>query len=704
MPCDASTDPFARLDGDAVAYIIELLHPLDVILLQRVSRSWKLLLSSDWTSRIALIHHFPCSPEAIAFKKSQGSSTDEEEPTISAVQSFRRCVYRSHTRKMGCPTSVSHLILEPYWLGGMIEWGIAGDYVCWVTSAQTTLHSQSISRGPSSRRSAVIMDVVAEHNLPISNEDIAGSLLRIQVADEVLSIILNCYDDIDDDNMSGRRAFIIVFDLAELRFLWHAPIQPPYKMLGEPDTARGNFVYVRKKVDNDLLPFEETGDDGEVEEQKSDAVVAHLMIHDLRSGKEISEVLLERGGDISKGDLFFIAVSNNKFLVVLFQRSFQDDTENFKLAARIYSIYDKEHTPGKMVAEYEISCSHGRIFSGRYQQVRASSHMCVDNPSQLEKFDIIESIHVNAEIPGGERERTSNANDPDEDAILDDPEADFLRLGRAITGRFGSLYSPIHLCPPKIPYNSWDIHATKSGQLNLVPRRFLAEVSLERDFYTDTTEYEPGLCEKEGYPDICSRFEVLLPLEDCAAVFSERGNQRFTLDIAAYEEVGRDEYHKLAYSEAAMHEDPLVPIKVQPNEPVAGSSNAGSDSLLDRPTQVTQPTKLMKQCTRKTLCSKRLTMQANKMSLDGEATSSASPSATGPLPYEIDEKTGTILIKGNVCSTFLPNVQWSEKCITARTNWTESALQREPPSIRSRAYGKPGDMSGIVVFDFSPPW
>jgi hypothetical protein len=229
---------------------------------------------------------------------------------------------------------------------------------------------------------------------------------------------------------------------------------------------------------------------------------------------------------------------------------------------------------------------------------------------------------------------------------------------------------------------------------------------LEHDFYTDTTIYEPepGFCEKEGYPDICSRFEVLLPLEDCAAVFSERGNQRFTLDIAAYEEVGRDEYHKLTYSEAAMHEDPLVLIKDQPNEPVAGSSNAGSDSLLDRPTQVTHPTKLMKQCTRKTLCSKRLTVQANKISHDDEATSSVPLSATGPLPYEIDEKTGTILIKGNVCSTFLPNVQWSEKCITTRTNWTESASLRESPQLRSRAYRKPGDMSGIVVFDFSPPW
>jgi hypothetical protein len=80
------------------------------------------------------------------------------------------------------------------------------DYVCWVTNAQTTLHSQSISKGPSSRRSADIINVVAEHNLPISNEDIAGSVLRIQVADEILSIILNCYDEVDDDNGSGRRA------------------------------------------------------------------------------------------------------------------------------------------------------------------------------------------------------------------------------------------------------------------------------------------------------------------------------------------------------------------------------------------------------------------------------------------------------------------------------------------------------------------
>lgn len=50
------------------------------------------------------------------------------------------------------------------------------------------------------------MDVVAKNNLAITEEDIAASMLRIQGGEEVVSVTLSLYDDIDDDDASGRRA------------------------------------------------------------------------------------------------------------------------------------------------------------------------------------------------------------------------------------------------------------------------------------------------------------------------------------------------------------------------------------------------------------------------------------------------------------------------------------------------------------------
>jgi hypothetical protein len=78
--------------------------------------------------------------------------------------------------------------------------------VCWVARTHQTLFCQRVSGGRETRRMVSLMEVVSSNGLQIDQEDIANSLLRLQIGDEVLSVTLNCYDAIDDDDGSGRRA------------------------------------------------------------------------------------------------------------------------------------------------------------------------------------------------------------------------------------------------------------------------------------------------------------------------------------------------------------------------------------------------------------------------------------------------------------------------------------------------------------------
>ena len=115
-----STDPFSYLDSDSIAHIIPHVDPLDIIVLQRVSRAWRELLNSEWIARHALVTHFPYSSETAGFREggARGVTLD-----------FRRCVYRYHTRRLGLPTSVRHMVLEPSL--GVAEWGTTGGECSW---------------------------------------------------------------------------------------------------------------------------------------------------------------------------------------------------------------------------------------------------------------------------------------------------------------------------------------------------------------------------------------------------------------------------------------------------------------------------------------------------------------------------------------------------------------------------------------------
>jgi hypothetical protein len=458
-----------------------------------------------------------------------------------------------------------------------------------------------------------------------------------------------------------------VFELENLRFLWYQDIQLPYKMLGEPDTAKDNFIYVRKTIRESTsaaatsVPHED--------------IAVHLMVHDLRTGHRKASILLERGDEIAKGDLFFIVVSDSSFkrLVVLFERGAQPEKAHVTVYTRVYSLIDP--AAGCLLAEYKISGNHSSLVPrGRYHQVRANSSVCVDYPSRLEKFDIVESLFVTAMISAHERDRTGSPDDPDEPA-LEDPEADLLRLSRAMTGRLG-LYAPIHLSPPVIPYAVWEVSSpckARPENLQLTPRRYLAELSMERDFFSGG-DMEPPIL---GMPEMCSRFEVFLPLEDCSAVFAQRGRHRYVLDVACYEQIDEDTYRrKYANRTTTMPgTDWVIPRDVESNEFFAQQGGG-------------KRTKLLRQCSRHPLTARRLGTLPDPP-MENEKLEDA-------RPYEIDPQTGEIRIKGRVDTWFLPSIQWSEKCFTIRTNWTEKVPGGEP--------GQRTGVTGIVVLDFSPPW
>ena len=495
---------------------------------------------------------------------------------------------------------------------------------------------------------------------------------------------------------------IFVFSLEDLRYLWYKAVSMPYKMLGEPDTAGGNFIYVRKTVIYDPSPPEGEPDDTKA---VNTSTTVHLMVHDVRTGRQTRQILLEHGDEITRGELFFIVVSDGGFkrLIVLFERDVVPEDARVEVAAWLYSINDLNSKPGKLLAEYKICGNHSNLIPrGKHRQVRANSNVCVEYPARLEKFDIVESLFVTACVPRDDKERAPADDDPsylDEDAIVDDVEADFLRLGRAMTGRLG-LFVPLHLWPPVIPYSVFSITASKTGKLTLKPKRYLAELCLENDFFPGD-----GLGSPHITADSCDRFEVFLPLEQCSAIFSQRYFERFAINVAEYEPLSHEEYRqKWAHrtTGSALPGKPWsTPTELEANANFAQCYyNAASPSHLN---QDMQSTTLMKQRSRHALNSRRLMNvppppPPPPPSDEGDAFVKA-------VPYEIDPTSGEILVKGTVSSYFLPSVQWSEKCVTVRTNWLETTPVCFDTSIARRYIGtRKLDVTGVVVFDFSPPW
>ena len=117
-------DPFDFLDFDIVIGIVRLIDPLDVVKLQCVSRSWKQVLGSNWLARLTLAWHFPNTTEAATIKNSNNSE--------DAAMAYRRCLYRVHMMRMGCPSKINHIMIDyvnispDMYFGNWTRWDVIG--------------------------------------------------------------------------------------------------------------------------------------------------------------------------------------------------------------------------------------------------------------------------------------------------------------------------------------------------------------------------------------------------------------------------------------------------------------------------------------------------------------------------------------------------------------------------------------------------
>lgn len=240
-------DPFAKLHIYEVAIIVELLPPVDVVRLRRVSKTWNEVLGSDYICKVALQAHFPQSKETKELHQKNATTTvfpiaasnlvvkeeDEEEPpakksargkgkgkgkskaksklpgatelrsiasnsarrvvantTVSAATlGFSRATFRLHSRAMAKPTKV-----HKYRLHHICDRGFASTagYLFWCESNRK-IWQQKIGEGISGRRGlklgsvgnriAHVHHIIAVENVPGRN----GSGLVVLLFREVLT-------------------------------------------------------------------------------------------------------------------------------------------------------------------------------------------------------------------------------------------------------------------------------------------------------------------------------------------------------------------------------------------------------------------------------------------------------------------------------------------------------------------------------------
>lgn len=125
-------DPFSRLGEFEIAHLVEFLGPIDIIRLQRVSKSWRSMLNSDYVSRIALLHHFPHVSQSQELRDSHSPPDSREPVAIDARLLWRRVVYQYHTRRMGQPTRMHQVLLD--FTDSSLEWDVAEGYAAWISN------------------------------------------------------------------------------------------------------------------------------------------------------------------------------------------------------------------------------------------------------------------------------------------------------------------------------------------------------------------------------------------------------------------------------------------------------------------------------------------------------------------------------------------------------------------------------------------
>jgi hypothetical protein len=189
-------DPFSCLNDFDIAPIIEFLDPIDIIRLQRVSRTWHSILSSEWVSRVALISHFPRTAEASAFR--------DLPATTSAILPYRRAAYRYHTRRLGLPTTVHEVLLDCE--NDAIEWDAADGYAAWTSHEDKIIRIQSLTEGVDSRSYVSLAECCCVGEDKISEADLKKARMNVQMGRGLLVVTMNFYESRKDGYGYGRRA------------------------------------------------------------------------------------------------------------------------------------------------------------------------------------------------------------------------------------------------------------------------------------------------------------------------------------------------------------------------------------------------------------------------------------------------------------------------------------------------------------------
>lgn len=330
--------------------------------------------------------------------------------------------------------------------------------------------------------------------------------------------------------------------------LWKVAVDLPKRLLGEVDFAQDRLTYIRKSPISDPTSiqsdgeseFEDEEDYEDIEEGESDGEefeeedddddgdpkrsVLHFVVHDIHTGKVLMETELERSWELSKGDQFFVMVTDRPFkrLIILHEDTAMLPTTWGPVFIRVFSIADGP--PGKMLAKYEIR--HSPYVGSRVgARVYMESDLYMDYPPKGEVFWVVEScyVYVDRREPAGSI------------TFGDDNE------------------------PDSVSFSAWSVQPSPAPgpPFSMVRSVYRSTLDGARDFQrnfkvnanssthgssppspiTPITNVHPV-----EYRDRCQRFEIYLPEENCSATFynvlqpDEADEGRFfRIDVGSYE-------------------------------------------------------------------------------------------------------------------------------------------------------------------------
>lgn len=118
-------DPFKLFDESLLSIIVEYLLSEDVIRLQLVSRRWHEMLSSNFISKVAFLHHFSWSGDAFRYYKLFESPSKQnnmdlgasppKSPDFDFTAAFRKALHRRISLRNAEPRRIRYLTDPQVW-------------------------------------------------------------------------------------------------------------------------------------------------------------------------------------------------------------------------------------------------------------------------------------------------------------------------------------------------------------------------------------------------------------------------------------------------------------------------------------------------------------------------------------------------------------------------------------------------------------